>query len=101
VALAALRFIAQRREELLSQVNAMSSFFAERLQQMNVEDVSIAGLAIGVALGGEDRVQQVREKCRRDGLLVTGEGGKLLLLPALNIDRKTAARGLDTLQRSL
>jgi hypothetical protein len=33
--------------------------------------------------------------------LVTGEGGKLLLLPALNIDRKTAARGLDVLQRSL
>gem|GEM_PF-6891360 len=39
-------------------------------------------------------------QCRRNGMLATTEETTLLLLPALNIDRKTAQRGLDILERS-
>jgi acetylornithine/succinyldiaminopimelate/putrescine aminotransferase len=101
VALTALAFIEANRDKLLAQVNAMSDFFVERLMEMDLEEISVVGLAIGIDFKDEKRAAQVQKKCRDHGLLVAAEGEKMLLLPALNIDRKTAARGLDLLERSL
>jgi 4-aminobutyrate aminotransferase-like enzyme len=39
----------------------------------------------------------VGERCRAKGLLVSPEGETVLLIPSLDIDRKTAAKGLDIL----
>jgi hypothetical protein len=41
------------------------------------------------------------DRCRRNLLLVASQPGDVLLLPALNIDRQTASRGLDILARSV
>jgi acetylornithine/succinyldiaminopimelate/putrescine aminotransferase len=100
VALAALRYIGANRDGLLGQVAVTSEYFRERLSEMPIGTPAIAGLAIGLNLGRE-RAAAVQRECRRNGLLVTSEGGTLLLTPALNIDKETAARGLDILQRSL
>jgi adenosylmethionine-8-amino-7-oxononanoate aminotransferase len=100
IALAALGEIAKHRDRLLAQVAQTSRDFRERLSRMNTLGVRIAGLAISVEVG-DARTEAVQRKCRREGLLVASEGDGLLLLPALNIDRQTAARGLDILERCL
>ena len=43
----------------------------------------------------------IHDTCRRNGLLVSTEGPTVLLLPSLAIDKRTAARGLDILARSI
>ena len=43
----------------------------------------------------------IHDKCRRNGLLVSTEGSTVLLLPSLAIEKRTAARGLDILARSI
>ena len=49
----------------------------------------------------EDYADAIHDKCRRNGLLVSTEGSTVLLLPSLAIDKRTAARGLDILARSV
>ena len=44
---------------------------------------------------------ELTDRCRRNGLLVAGQSNDVLLLPALNIDRRTAARGLNILEQSV
>jgi len=64
-------------------VAAMSEHFRMRLARMQFKHSS-----------------RFQTQCRRNGMLATTEETTLLLLPALNIDRKTAQRGLDILERS-
>jgi hypothetical protein len=47
------------------------------------------------------RGRAIQEKCRRNGLLVSTEASTVLLLPSLAIEKRTAARGLDILARSI
>jgi hypothetical protein len=63
--------------------------------------VRIQGLAIGIDVGDEEYAEAIHDKCRRNGLLVSTEGSTVLLLPSLAIDKRTAARGLDILARSI
>jgi adenosylmethionine-8-amino-7-oxononanoate aminotransferase len=63
--------------------------------------VRIQGLAIGIDVDDEDYADAIHDKCRRNGLLVSTEGSTVLLLPSLAIDKRTAARGLDILARSI
>ena len=48
-----------------------------------------------------DALNTVMPYLARNGLLVSTEGSTVLLLPALTIDQRTAARGLDVLARSI
>jgi hypothetical protein len=47
------------------------------------------------------RGRAIQEKCPRNGLLVSTEASTVLLLPSLAIEKRTAARGLDILARSI
>jgi 4-aminobutyrate aminotransferase-like enzyme len=59
---------------------------------------SLAGLSIGAS----DNREHIKNLLpRRNGLLVSTEGSTVLLLPSLAIDKRTAARGLDILARSI
>ena len=49
----------------------------------------------------EEGIFAIHGQCRRNGLLVSTEGSTVLLLPSLVIDKRTAARGLDILARSI
>ena len=100
VAIASLKYIRRNRRRLLANVNAMSDYFRDRLLAIEFEEparLNIMGLAIGVDVGDEDYASKVEEKCRRGGLLVASQDSTVLLLPALDIDERTARRGLDIL----
>ena len=82
----------------------MSEYFRVRLLQLAFDRpaaVRIQGLAIGIDVGDEEYANTIHDKCRRNGLLVSTEGSTVLLLPSLAIDKRTAARGLDILARSI
>ena len=103
-AIATLRDLKANRRRLLADVAEMSEYFRVRLLQLEFErpaTIRIQGLAIGIDVGAEEDADAIQEKCRRNGLLVSTEGSTVLLLPALSIDRRTAARGLDILARSI
>jgi acetylornithine/succinyldiaminopimelate/putrescine aminotransferase len=102
--IATLRNLKENRAELLSGVAKMSEYFRVRLLQLEFERpaaVRIQGLAIGIDVGDEDYADEIQDTCRRNGLLVSTEGPTVLLLPALTIDQRTAAKGLDALARSI
>ena len=103
-AIAAVRDLKANRRRLLAGVAEMSEYFRVRLLQLEFEQpaaVRIQGLAIGIDVGSEDYADAITSKCRRNGLLVSSEGPTVLLLPALTIDKRTAAKGLDILARSI
>ena len=103
-AIATLRDLKANRRRLLAGVAEMSEYFRVRLLQLAFDRpaaVRIQGLAIGIDVGEEDYADAINEKCRRNGLLVSTEGSAVLLLPSLTIDKRTAARGLDILARSI
>jgi 4-aminobutyrate aminotransferase-like enzyme len=102
-AIAALRGLEADRARLLAGIAQASEYFRARLLQLEFDRpaaIRIQGLAIGIDVGDEDYADAIQEKCRRNGLLVTTEGSTVLLLPALTIDARTAAKGLDILARS-
>jgi 4-aminobutyrate aminotransferase-like enzyme len=103
-AIATLRSLKANRSRLLAGVAEMSEYFRARLRQLEFERpaaVRIQGLAIAIDVGREDYADAIHDKCRRNGLLVSTVGSTVLLLPSLAIDRRTAARGLDILARSI
>jgi 4-aminobutyrate aminotransferase-like enzyme len=103
-AIATLRDLKQNRRRLFAEVAEMSEYFRVRLLQLEFErpaTIRIQGLAIGIDVGAEESADAIQEQCRRNGLLVSTEGSTVLLLPSLTIDKRTAARGLDILARSI
>src|SRR6186997_641134 len=99
-----LRDLKANRARLLTGVAEMSEHFRVRLLQLEFDRpaaVRIQGLAIGIDVGDEDYADTIHDTCRRNGLLVSTEGSTVLLLPSLAIDKRTAARGLDILARSI
>jgi acetylornithine/succinyldiaminopimelate/putrescine aminotransferase len=103
-AIAALRDLKADRRRLLASVAEMSEYFRVRLLQLEFDrpaTIRIQGLAIGIDVGTEESADAIHEKCRRNGLLVSTAGTTVLLLPSLNIDKRTASRGLDILARSV
>jgi acetylornithine/succinyldiaminopimelate/putrescine aminotransferase len=103
-AIATLRSLKENRERLLAGVAELSEYFRVRLLQLEFDRpaaVRIQGLAIGIDVGDEAYADAIQERCRRNRLLVSTEGSTVLLLPSLTIDKRTAARGLDMLARSI
>jgi len=102
IAIHTLRYLTANRKRLLANVAATGAYFRERLEAMDFGpegELRIVGLAIAIDLRDEKRASRLAARCRRNGLLVSDEGETVLLIPALNIDRATARRGLDILER--
>jgi len=101
-AIATLRYIIRNRTSLLQNVAALSDYFRTRLGQMKfgrAATLRMMGLAISLDFGDEEYADNVHLRCVRNGPLVSTEGKCLLLFPALTINRDTARRGLDILER--
>jgi 4-aminobutyrate aminotransferase-like enzyme len=99
-AIATLRYVERHRTRLLADVMKTSAYFEERLSRMAAggrAEVRVKGLAIAVEFEKADEAADLQKRCRKAGLLVTAEASVVLLLPALTIDRDTAAKGLDIL----
>jgi acetylornithine/succinyldiaminopimelate/putrescine aminotransferase len=104
VAIANIEYLMQHRKRLLEHVAATSDYFYGRLSAMEFEEapeIRMRGLAIGVDVGDEEYASKIKDECRKAGLLLTTESSTLLLLPALNIERVVARKGLDILESCL
>ena len=104
VAIANVRWIIRNMRRLLDGVAATSAYFSDRLATMDFgEEVkfNIRGLAIGVDVGEDDYAEEITERCRKGGLLLTTEGTVITMLPALTIDRAAARKGLDIFEQSI
>jgi len=102
VAIASIRRILRDKRKLLAQVSATSDYFRERIGAIEFGakmTLNMLGLAIGLHFKG-DYGDALADRCRRNGLLVASQSGDVLLLPALNIDRRITSRGLDILEQS-
>ena len=103
-ALAVLDVFRENEATLLESVEARGRQFEERLRAMDLgkdAKVRAKGLAVAAELEDGERVGKIVEKCRKNGRLVTSSGNVLLMFPALDIDERTAARGLRLLKKSL
>ena len=101
-AIATIRYFAEHEERLLQDVARTSAYFHERLASIRFRKpatLRIRGLAICVDLGDEGYASKVADRCAKAGLILTTEGPALLMLPALTIEERVAARGLDILER--
>ena len=102
VSIAALRYIIKHQKRLLRNAARLSDYIAERLSQILFKgraSIHAKGLAFGIELEDERYASQLQEKSRRRGLLFSHESGStLLLLPALNLERSVAQKGLDILE---
>jgi adenosylmethionine-8-amino-7-oxononanoate aminotransferase len=101
-AIANVRWLIRNRTKLLKQVNALGEFFRSRLLEMNFRHafkVRVKGLAIGVETGEKDYAENITEKCRRKGLLLTTSDDILTMFPPLTMTRHVAAEGLEILEK--
>ena len=103
VAIASIRRIIRDKRKLLAQVAATSDYFRERISEIEFGStltLNMVGLAIGLHFEDDKYGDALADRCRKNGLLVASQSGGVLLLPALNIDRRTASRGLNILEQS-
>jgi acetylornithine/succinyldiaminopimelate/putrescine aminotransferase len=102
VSIAAMRYIIKQQKRLLRNAARLSDYVAERLSQIPFKgraSIRRKGLAFGIELEDERYASQLQKKSRRRGLLFSHErGSTLLLLPALNMERSVAEKGLDILE---
>ncbi|MDB4888696.1 MAG: argD, partial [Gemmatimonadetes bacterium] len=104
VAIASIRRIMRDKRKLLAQVAETSDYFRERIGEIEFRSkltLNMLGLAIALHFEEDEYADALADRCRRNGLLVASQSGDVLLLPALNIDRRTASRGLDILEQSV
>ncbi len=81
----------------------MSDYFYDRIFEMPFEsemEIRIAGLAIAVDFKDEEYAKKIVKKALQNGLLLAGGEGKIQMYPALTIDKVTAKKGLDILEKS-
>lgn len=102
-AIANIQYILKHKKDLLDHVATMSYFFRTRLNQMKFRGsikINVIGLAIAVEMQSE-YASRIQDKCKKKGLLLGADENGLTLFPSLNIEEKTAQKGLDILEMCL
>jgi 4-aminobutyrate aminotransferase-like enzyme len=103
VAIATVRYMTANRRKLMRDVRATSAKFEQRLYASTLAQkstITISGLAISIDVQTERYAERIRAACLRRGLILTTQGSRLLLLPALTIEPAVAQKGLDILEAS-
>lgn len=98
-ALANLKILVGRKDEILGHVNKMGRYFLERLSSIEFKTppvIRIKGLAIGLDLASGNHAARIAEKARERGLLLSDLNEEsLAMFPTLNLEMAVARRGLD------
>ena len=101
-ALASLRFLMENTEDLMGNIQDISSLFRQELNNMNFRvepEVRIKGLAIGIDVKQEEYASSIKEKGIENGLLLNSEGSSITFFPALNIEKELVEEGLHILSK--
>ena len=101
-ALTYLKFLLKRKQSTLNNVNKMSKYFENRLKQMKFRypsKVNVKGLAIGLWFEKEGYGLELVKRAVGKGLIISElDTHHVTIFPALNVDLKTAKKGLDILE---
>jgi putrescine aminotransferase len=101
VALGTLDVWRARGDEILDNTGARSNQLRRGLSTIfpGVE-LRVAGVAIAVELGDEERIQHVDKRCRDHGLIVVPEEDALMMLPACTVDEDTVDEALGIIENA-
>jgi 4-aminobutyrate aminotransferase-like enzyme len=100
-AMVTLRHLISHGKSLYENAEAVSAYCCDRLHRAawrGKATIRVRGPAIAVDLGDKDYASQVKQRCEKKRLLVANEGGALMLLPPLNVERALVEEALDTLE---
>lgn len=101
----ALKYFIKHKKALLSNANTLSRYFETRIRNMKFKypfDLKIRGLTIGIEFNRIGYGSKIIETCLSKGLLIANAGAtNIVIYPALNMDMKTAEKGLDILESCL
>jgi acetylornithine/succinyldiaminopimelate/putrescine aminotransferase len=103
-ALANINFLLDHQHALLENANEMGQVIREKILQMDFKEggkVNAIGLAISVDVEKEKYASQIKKKCLENGLLLQASENKLVMFPALNIDKRTVQKALRILEDSI
>lgn len=101
-AIAIVDILLSETEDLFSNVNTISKFFAGELEKMEFRqepEIRIKGLAIGIDVKDQQYAQDIKKRGVEKGLLMNTEKSSLTFFPALNIEREIAEEGLNLLRQ--
>jgi adenosylmethionine-8-amino-7-oxononanoate aminotransferase len=103
-ALANINYILKHKQKLLNNVAKASQQFRTALSGMGFKNkgkLNIIGLAIAVDLKKDSYAEEIRQKCKKNGLLLISQDKYLIMYPALNIDEKVIGKAMNILKESL
>ncbi|MGQ0829437.1 MAG: class-III pyridoxal-phosphate-dependent aminotransferase [Bacteroidota bacterium] len=103
-AIANIRYILDNKEELFTNIWEINDFFTKQILQMKFKtsaELNIQGLAIAINLGDTEYADKIKKKCLEKGLILTTSDDKILMFPALNIEKEVAKKGLDILEQCI
>jgi len=93
------------KNKLWKNAEKMGEYFKKRLAAMQykhpVKEIRGKGLAIAVEFMKKEYAMQIKQKAEKKGVLFCTDGPSITLFPALNIDKKTADKGLKIIERCL
>ena len=100
-----LKYLLKNKAKLLRNATTLSEYFEKRLRAMNFREsaqIRIKGLAIGVRFESSNYGSEIIQRCVNQGLLIADATSKdIVMYPPLNLDMKTAKKGLDILEKCL
>lgn len=103
-AIANIRYMVEHKDSLLNNVWEMSEYFTSRILQMKFKEkttLSIMGLAIAVNVSDAAYAEQIKNRCLEKGLILSTDNDKLMMFPALTIEKDVAEKGLDILENCI
>jgi adenosylmethionine-8-amino-7-oxononanoate aminotransferase len=100
-AIANIRYWNAHKEKLFRQVEESGAQFQNRLVQMKFRhgsEIHLVGLTISVDVRKKNYAAKIGSRCREKGLIITTQGEKLVLFPALNIEKEVIGKAMDILE---
>ncbi|MCU1277745.1 MAG: argD, partial [bacterium] len=95
-AIANVKYWKRHARALLGNVAERGAQLEAGLRALELGEVRIKGLACGIEL---DDAEELEERCRKQGLLISADEDRAMLFPALTVDEATVAEALDILER--
>jgi acetylornithine/succinyldiaminopimelate/putrescine aminotransferase len=103
-ALATIRHMIKNENRLMRNVEDIGIYFRRRLSHMNFREpvrIHAKGLAVALHFRNPEYPASIVKRCLREGLLLESADGVITMVPAINIDMKTAEAGLNILESCL
>ncbi len=100
-----IQYLIKNKIAFLKNAEKLSNYFKKRLLKMRFKytpEIRIKGLAIGVSFKNAGYGGGIISRCFEKGLLIAyATSHDFVMFPALNMDMKTAKKGLDILERCI